>query len=183
MPPGRQAPRTSLSRAPGEGTLTGHEQNAGDLPCKLRPESPDDRDLLITLYVDSRWQELAALPWDEAQKTAFLGQQCRAQEAHYRQAYPTAVREIIEVEGTAAGRLCWQAGSDENRVIDLRLLATYRGRGIGSALLRTLQARSQQQAVPLCLSVACDNPARQLYERLGFVVSADDGLYCQMEYR
>ncbi|MAL94199.1 MAG: GNAT family N-acetyltransferase [Haliea sp.] len=183
MTSSRQPPRASLSQAPGEPSLAGREQNADALPCKLRPETPDDRDLLIMLYVDNRWQELAALPWDEAQKTAFLSQQCRAQEAHYRQAYPTAVREIIEVEGTAAGRVCWQAASDENRLIDLRLLATYRGRGIGSALLRALQARSQQQAVPLCLSVACDNPARQLYQRLGFVVSADDSLYCQMEYR
>lgn len=183
MPPGRQPPRASVSRAPEEPSLARHGEHAGALRWTLRPETPDDRDLLITLYVDSRWQELAALPWDVTQKTAFLSQQCRAQEAHYRQAYPTAVREIIEVEGTAAGRVCWQAASDENRVIDLRLLATYRGRGIGSALLRALQARSQQQAVPLHLSVACDNPARQLYERLGFVVSADDGLYCQMEYR
>lgn len=149
----------------------------------LRPETPNDRDLLITLYVDSRWQELAALPWDDNQKTAFLSQQYRAQEAHYRQAYPAAVREIIEVEGEAAGRLSWHLTADENRLIDLRLLATYRGQGIGSALLRALQSRSQQQALPLRLSVACDNPARQLYERLGFVVSADDGLYCQMEYR
>lgn len=45
----------------------------------------------------------------------------------------------------------------------------WRGRGIGEALLRALLAQAQEQGVAaISLSVESDNPAMQLYEKLGF---------------
>jgi ribosomal protein S18 acetylase RimI-like enzyme len=53
----------------------------------------------------------------------------------------------------------------------------YRGAGIGSLLLGSLVVRARAHDVPaLSLSVALENPARRLYQRMGFVdVAADDG--------
>ena len=44
-----------------------------------------------------------------------------------------------------------------------------RGQGVGGALLRTLLAEAGRRGVGLCLNVRHDNPARRLYERLGFL--------------
>ncbi len=54
--------------------------------------------------------------------------------------------------------------------LGIAVLPAWRGRGVGTALLQRLlrQVRGRHPAVSL--SVAADNPARRLYERLGFEV-------------
>ena len=51
-----------------------------------------------------------------------------------------------------------------------------RGRGIGTMLLEAIHARAREHGVAqISLSVDHDNPARHLYERLGYVaVAAED---------
>lgn len=43
-----------------------------------------------------------------------------------------------------------------------------RGQGIGQRLLHALIAEAARRGVRLCLNVRHDNPARRLYERMGF---------------
>src|SRR5437867_2160554 len=43
-----------------------------------------------------------------------------------------------------------------------------RGRGVGERLLSALIAEATRRGARLCLNVRHDNPARRLYERLGF---------------
>jgi len=43
-----------------------------------------------------------------------------------------------------------------------------RGQGVGEKLMRALIAEATRRKVGLCLSVRSENPARRLYERLGF---------------
>jgi ribosomal protein S18 acetylase RimI-like enzyme len=43
-----------------------------------------------------------------------------------------------------------------------------RGQGVGGMLLRALTAEVARRGVSLCLNVRHDNPARHLYERIGF---------------
>jgi ketosteroid isomerase-like protein/GNAT superfamily N-acetyltransferase len=53
--------------------------------------------------------------------------------------------------------------------------AAHRGRGIGTALLRTLMVRAAAAHAAISLSVSIDNPAVRLYERLGFATVRRDG--------
>ena len=48
-----------------------------------------------------------------------------------------------------------------------------RGRGIGTSLLQSLIATARDDAAAISLSVARDNPARRLYQRLGFEILGD----------
>jgi GNAT superfamily N-acetyltransferase len=50
-----------------------------------------------------------------------------------------------------------------------------RGRGVGTALLEAIHACAREQGVEqISLSVDHDNPARRLYERLGYVAIAPE---------
>lgn len=65
---------------------------------------------------------------------------------------------------------------DEVPELAVAVLPGWRGRGIGTALVRELVARCASVGAPaLSLSVQRANPARRLYERLGFRELRGDG--------
>jgi GNAT superfamily N-acetyltransferase len=53
----------------------------------------------------------------------------------------------------------------------LYLLPEYQRMGIGSALIDGLISEASQSQVPICLRVMAVNPAKQFYERFGFIVT------------
>jgi len=86
------------------------------------------------------------------------------------------------VDGAPAGRMLVAGGPEEIRLVDLALLPEHRNGGIGTALLRRLLAEGAARTVPVRLHVERSNPARRLYERLGFVPVADDGVHLLMAW-
>jgi len=60
------------------------------------------------------------------------------------------------------------------RIIDIALLPQFRGAGVGTRLLRDLLEEAAAQGATVALHVECHNPARRLYERLGFELCTDD---------
>jgi ribosomal protein S18 acetylase RimI-like enzyme len=147
----------------------------------LRPVTADDRQFLIDLYESVREQELAHVPWDAAARRAFIEHQFNAQDAHYRQHYPGATLDVVELDGQPAGRLYVHRGPRDIRIMDIALMPPFRGHGIGTRLLRALIAEAEQTARKLSIHVEMNNPARTLYERLGFRVAGEHGVYVLME--
>src|SRR5262249_13952092 len=59
-------------------------------------------------------------------------------------------------------------GDEEAPQVSIGLRPHARGQGVGEQLMRALIGEAARRGLGLCLSVRTDNPARRLYERLGF---------------
>ena len=159
---------------------------AEDLPpgTAWREARDDDLPFFRYLYADVRAAELAAVPWPEVTRQAFLDSQFALQHVHYTTHYQPADYLVIEDAGTPIGRLYLYRDGREANVIDIALLAAARGRGIGSALLHTVQRTARRDGLEsVMLHVEHRNTdARRLYERLGFAVEADIGSHLRMRW-
>ena len=121
------------------------------------------------------------MPWDDGQKDAFVRMQFEAQDAWWRENYPDATFDVIVVDGEPAGRLYVYRGDSDIRIVDIALLPEYRGRGLGSALMRDLLAEADADGKSVTIHVERMNPALRLYGRLGFSVAEDKGVYLFLE--
>lgn len=144
---------------------------------ELRPSTPEDRELLLRLYATTREDELRPVPWSEAEKRAFVEMQFAAQDRAYREAYPDGEFLVVLVAGLSVGRLYLARLPTEVRLVDLTLEPGYRGRGIGTRLLAGVIARAERDGLDVTLHVEPWNPARRLYERLGFASVEVRGMY------
>jgi ribosomal protein S18 acetylase RimI-like enzyme len=72
-------------------------------------------------------------------------------------------------------------GPSDIRIMDIALAPGFRGRGIGTSLLRSLMDEADESARKLSIHVEQNNPARSLYDRLGFLPAGEHGVYVLME--
>lgn len=146
----------------------------------LRPLVAADQPFLVSLYASTRSDELDTLPWDKEQKDMFVTMQFSAQTQHYHGSYPHAQSNIILRNKEAVGRIIVNEDAQAFTLVDVSLLPAHRGHGIGTYLLRELLRKADEATKPVRLHVLLTNPARRLYERLGFSVVHSDSLYCEM---
>jgi ribosomal protein S18 acetylase RimI-like enzyme len=149
----------------------------------LRRVAPADAAFLMEVYASTRADELALVDWDHAQKTAFVTMQFDAQDRHYRSHYSDATFDVIMVGDRRAGRLYVARWPTEIRIIDIALLPEWRHVGIGRSLLEDLLKEAQAGGKTVTIHVEHANPARPLYDRLGFSAVEDRGAYVFMEWR
>ena len=145
--------------------------------AELRPATAGDEAFLLTVYASTREQELAVVPWDAATKDAFVRMQFAAQHGYYRERFPGATFDVVMVNGEPAGRLYVDRRDTEIWIIDVALLPSHRGRGIGTALLTPILEEAERTGKTVSIHVERTNPARRLYRRLGFVEVAEQGVH------
>jgi ribosomal protein S18 acetylase RimI-like enzyme len=148
----------------------------------LRPAGSGDAELLYRIYASTREDELAVVPWEPAQKEAFLRMQFAAQDRYYRATFPAASYDLIVSGEEVLGRLYVDRGEAAWLVLDIALLPEHRGRGIGARLLTDVLAEAGAAAKPVQIHVERFNPAQRLYDRLGFRQIADEGVYLRLEW-
>jgi ribosomal protein S18 acetylase RimI-like enzyme len=152
-----------------------------DDAIQLRPISPADEAFLYQVYASTRQEEMALVDWDEAKKQAFLRMQFHAQHTYYRAQFPQASYQVVLWEGVPVGRLYVDRRDEEFGILDIALLAEYRNRGIGGALLRDVLAEADRARKRVRIHVERHNPALRLYDRLGFRPIDDQGVYFLLE--
>jgi ribosomal protein S18 acetylase RimI-like enzyme len=150
----------------------------------LRACRESDLAFLEKLFATTREAELRQLgDWADAQKAEFVRSQFQLQHDHYTQHYPGATLDVVLEGDLPIGRWYVHRGRNEIRLMEVTLLPEKRNRGIGSALTGELLAEAAGSGVPVVLHVEARNPARHLYERLGFSVSSDPGAaYQRLEW-
>ena len=170
-PPGRRiGPQPIMTASPPRDQIT------------YRPVTPEDVPFLRELYGTTREEEMKIVPWTAEQKDAFLDQQFTAQKSHYEEFYPHCQFLVIEWDGKPIGRLYIDRSESEIHIIDIALLPEHRGRGIGRMLLEEILAEGKKKGIKVAIYVEHFNPARRLYDRLGFRHMHTNGVYHYMEW-
>jgi ribosomal protein S18 acetylase RimI-like enzyme len=130
------------------------------MKVKLRPATPGDAEFLYQLlratmrdYVEQTWS------WDEDW-----------QRAYFDMHFDPAQNQVIVLNGRDIGVISAERREDDIHLSSIYILPAYQGRGIGTQLINDLLAEAFRQGLPVSLRVLKVNPARRLYERLGFVV-------------
>jgi ribosomal protein S18 acetylase RimI-like enzyme len=148
----------------------------------LRRETDADLPFLLQVYASTRTEELKLVPWSEEQKRAFLIQQFGAQRHHYRTYFPETAFDVIEQHGRPIGRLYLHERQTRVSIIDIALLPDHRQGGIGTAIITALQEQAAARGKGLAIFVERNNPARMLYERLGFTVIREEDVHLEMDW-
>lgn len=126
----------------------------------LRPATHDDYDFLWWLHcVTMRPSVEATWGWDEAWQAAY-----------FREHFDPTSRNIIEVDGDAVGVISVERRDDLIFLAAVEIAPAYQHRGIATTLIGGVLDEAGHEGVPVELYVLKVNPARRLYERLGFVV-------------
>jgi GNAT superfamily N-acetyltransferase len=149
----------------------------------FRPASSNDDDFLIKVYASTRAEELAGLPWDANQKDSFIRMQFLAQQQDYRRRFPEGDHQLLLVNGEPAGRAYLARSEKEIRILDIALLPEYRNRGIGTGIIKGLLDEARRIRKPVRVYVERFNPALGLFERLGFLKTADIDSHFLLEWR
>ena len=143
----------------------------------LREATAEDEPFLYRVYADSRRDELACVPWTDAERLAFLASQFVAQYRYYREHYDAATYYVVLADAEPCGRLFVARWPHEIRIMDIALVTARQGFGLGSRLLRALCAEADTAGTALGIHVEKQNRAQRLYTRFGFEQRRDRGVY------
>jgi ribosomal protein S18 acetylase RimI-like enzyme len=143
----------------------------------LRPAQPGDADFEHFLYASTR-DDLR--PLGPEVFDGLVGMQFRAQTMSIRLDHPNAERRIVIVEDAPAGRLITDDSEGHVEVIDVALLPEYRCQGIGTSVMRGVLTHADRVGRAVRLHVEKQSRAVRWYERLGFAICGDVGMYFAM---
>ena len=125
-----------------------------------RPATESDIDFLYTLrlatmkeYVDKTWG------WDDAY-----------QHSHLRKNYVPAKVQILTLNGQDIGMLSVEERNEDIFLKTIEIHPAFQNKGIGTAIITQIIADGFHKRKPVRLQVLKVNPAKRLYDRLGFSV-------------
>jgi GNAT superfamily N-acetyltransferase len=144
------------------------------LNVALRPAQESDRPFIEAVYFSThRWLVERLFGWrgDEFERKKL------------NETVDLAVTSIVLVDGRDAGWLTVHRAPDGISLAQIYLSAPWQNKGVGSLLIGRLIEEARARSLPLTLATAKINPARRLYERLGFVTVAESEYKIYMEVR
>ncbi|MEV6161095.1 GNAT family N-acetyltransferase [Streptomyces sp. NPDC052052] len=130
----------------------------------LRPAEPEDVEVIAELRAIVMRPDLERLGrYDEHRVRQRL-----------RDVYASEHTSVVLVDGAFAGCVTLRPVEDWLWLENFYLSPALQGRGIGTAVLRSLLARADEEGMTVRLDVLQGSAARALYERHGFVEERQD---------
>jgi ribosomal protein S18 acetylase RimI-like enzyme len=169
-----------VHRGPPPGVVRDGHTMTTTLAFALRQAVPGDAAFEQYLYASTR-DDLR--PLGPEVFDGLVGMQFRAQTMSIKLDHPRADKKIVVVDDEPVGRLIVDPEGDEIEIVDVALLPYYRNCGIGSSVLRGVLNHADRLGRAVKLYVEKQSKAVRLYERLGFAVTGDVGMYVAMTRR
>jgi ribosomal protein S18 acetylase RimI-like enzyme len=139
---------------------------------KLRPAASTDYDFLYQLkvaclkeYVEATWG------WDEED-----------QQLRFADRFDPAAIKIIVANGQDIGQLVLEDTGEELYLAGLYIDPAWQNKGLGRGIIQDVIAEANKAGRIVSLQVLRVNPAKRLYERLGFEVVGKTATHYQMRY-
>ncbi len=152
----------------------------------LRPAAggPAEEAFLYLLFASSRAAEMALMPLAPHHKEFLLQVQFRSMNETYRRNFPSARYRIVELDRWAVGRLVSEIQKDCVHFVDFALLPQVQGLDLGTTLLAAALDEPRRLGLPARLRSFSHNwAAQRLYQKLGFVVVAEEPPQLVLEWR
>lgn len=106
-----------------------------------------------------------------------------SQRAHFDQTYDPAEIQVILIDDQIAGYIACARTPSEIALHNIMISPGYQNRGLGTAVLRELLAEARAKNIPVRLQVLRVNPARHLYERLGFTLQEETATHYRLRWQ
>lgn len=140
----------------------------------IRSATPDDHDLIYILksqsvrsYVEKIWG------WDESYQQNDFDRDFSQMDQF----------KVIEINGEFIGFAQYYLEHSCYHVVEIHLLPEYRGNGIGSDILKSLQGICIAQGKKIQLGCFKENVrAKKLYQKLGFIDMEETDTHYILEY-
>jgi ribosomal protein S18 acetylase RimI-like enzyme len=139
-------------------------------PYTLRAATARDADFIYQLRADRL----------RAYVTAIWGWNETVQAARFAASFEPARYQVVVGAGRDVGAIAVEWQDDHVFLADIEIVPVWRGRGLGTALVGAVLPEACLRQLPVALQVLRGNPARWLYERLGFIVVAQSEGHYQM---
>lgn len=139
---------------------------------ELRPEKERDYDFAFDLFCQV----------NEDQRKKFWQGQDDAFEAHFRKHYfLPEITQIIMYDDIDIGILQLVKIVEQMYIQELMILPEYQRRGIGTRVIKDVMHMAFEQELSVGVSIKKINPAKHLFDRLGFIMVDETRTHYTME--
>lgn len=133
----------------------------------LKPSRRDATAADLAWLVDLRMQTMAGY-------IAASGKDLSAAEQRARVTQDFECISIITVDGEDVGMIKVVPSETEHKLVQVQVAPAYQGGGIGAQVVIQTIDTARKAGLPLTLSVLKINPAKRLYDRLGFTMTHEN---------
>lgn len=136
-----------------------------------RPASDDDVEWLVKLRIETMSEHIEA-----------SGQILTVEEQRQRVLQDFDCIRVMQIEGEPIGMIKVVRRTNPWKLVQIQIVPQHQGQGIGGKVVRALLHEATKTSNSVTLSVLKVNPARHLYERLGFRIAAIKEHAYEMRY-
>jgi ribosomal protein S18 acetylase RimI-like enzyme len=136
------------------------DSKSGTVAYRLRAATPEDGEFIYQLRVDGLKEYVTQVwGWDEKFNRGLFWQKFNSRRY-----------QVIVINERDVGAVALEHRENEAFLADIEITREWRGQGLGTAIISKFLADARRQGIPTALQVLKVNPARRLYQRLGFQV-------------